>query len=62
LWNSKKSKNWKCEKYWLLQKDCEKKRKSLKSLKKMVCDCMIVDTCGNKMLSSIALKNGSLCW
>ena len=61
LWKvvkNKKSKNWKCEKNWLLQKDCEKKRK--KSLKKkMVYDCMIVDICGNEMLSSIALKIGS---
>jgi hypothetical protein len=48
-------------KNWLLQKDCEKKIFE-KLEKRMVCDCMIVDICGNEMLSSIALKNGSLCW
>ena len=41
-------------------KDCEKKIFE-KLEKRMVCDCMIVDICGNEMLSSIALKNGSLC-
>jgi hypothetical protein len=46
------------EKNWLLQKDCEKKIFE-KLEKRMVCDCMIVDNCGNEMLSSIALKNGS---
>jgi hypothetical protein len=34
-----------------------KERKALKSLKKKW--FMIVDICGNEMLSSIALKNGS---
>ena len=53
------------------KKNCEKmckkmtsskrlwKEKKYKLEKEMVCDCMIVDNCGNEMLSSIALKNGS---
>ena len=40
-------------------KDCEKKIFEKLKKKRMVCDCMIVDICGNEMLSSIALKNGS---
>ena len=54
LWKSKKSKSWKIKKIWLLQKDCEKK-----IFEKFEKECY---DCGNKMLSSIALKNGSLCW
>ena len=37
----------------------EKKENLWKVWKRMVYDCMIVDICGNEMLSSIALKNGS---
>lgn len=58
LWKvvrNKKSKSWKEKKNDFFKKIV--KRKSLKSWKKEW--FVIVDICGNEMLSSIALKNGS---
>ena len=62
LWKSKKSKKIENVKKKMTSSKRlwkEKKENIWKVWKRMVYECMIVDNCGNEMLSSIALKIGS---